>query len=71
MDAKLLIDLLQVAMAFSSQDHNNKVTMEFHDRNQPFAIRTKSDEGQEFSGLIVPLVGTEKAEQPREQAQAA
>ena len=54
-DAKLLIDLLQVAMAFSSQDHNNKVTMEFHDRNQPFAIRTKSDDGQEFSGLIVPL----------------
>jgi hypothetical protein len=47
--------------------------MEFHDRNQPFAIRTKSDEGQEFSGLIVPLVGTEEAQQPREhkQAQAA
>ena len=69
-DAKLLIDLLQVAMAFSSQDHNNKVTMEFHDRNQPFAVRTKSDEGQEFSGLIVPLVGTEEARQPREQPQA-
>jgi len=72
-DAKLLIDLLQVAMAFSSQDHNNKVTMEFHDRNQPFAIRTKSDEGQEFSGLIVPLAIPEEAQQPREhkQAQAA
>jgi DNA polymerase III sliding clamp (beta) subunit (PCNA family) len=70
-DAKLLIDLLQVAMAFSSQDRNNKVTMEFHDRNQPFAIRTRSDEGQEFSGLIVPLVGTEEAQQPRDQAQAA
>jgi hypothetical protein len=68
-DAKLLIDLLQVAMAFSSQDHNHKVTMEFHDRNQPFAIRTKSDDGQEFSGLIVPLVGTEEAQQPREQRQ--
>jgi hypothetical protein len=69
-DAKLLIDLLQVATAFSSQDHNNKVTMEFHDRNQPFAIRTRSDDGQEFSGLIVPLVGTEEAQQPREQPQA-
>jgi hypothetical protein len=69
-DAKLLIDLLQVAMAFSSQDHNNKVTMEFHDRNNPIAIRTRSDDGQEFSGLIVPLVGTEEAQQPREQPQA-
>ena len=38
--------------------------------NQPFAIRIKSDDGQEFSGLIVPLVGTEEAQQPREQAQA-
>src|SRR6516162_4259807 len=72
-DAKLLIDLLQVATAFSSQDHNNKVTMEFHDRNQPFAIRTKSDDGQEFAGLIVPLAIPEEAQQPREQqpAQAA
>ena len=69
-DAKLLIDLLQVATAFSSQDHNNKVTMEFHDRNQPFAIRTKSDEGQEFSGLMVPLAIPEEAQQPREQPQA-
>ena len=69
-DAKLLIDLLQVAMAFSSQDRNNKVTMEFHDRNQPFAIRTKSDDGQEFSGLIVPLAIPEEAQQPREQPQA-
>jgi hypothetical protein len=47
--------------------------MEFHDRNQPFAIRTKSDEGQEFSGLIVPLAIPEEAQQPREHkpAQAA
>jgi hypothetical protein len=69
-DAKLLIDLLQVAMAFSSQDHNNKVTMEFHDRNNPIAIRTKSDDGQEFSGLIVPLAIPEEAQQPRGQPQA-
>jgi hypothetical protein len=69
-DAKLLIDLLQVAMAFSPADHNNKVTMEFHDRKDPFAIRTRSDDGQEFSGLMVPLVNTEEAQQPREQKQA-
>ena len=69
-DAKLLIDLLQVAMAFSPADHSNKVTMEFHGRNQPFAIRTKSDDGQEFSGLIVPLAIPEEAQHPREQEQA-
>src|SRR5262249_29706126 len=51
------------------QDHNNKGTMEFHDRNQPFAVRTKSDEGQEFSGFIVPLAIPEEAQQPREHKQ--
>jgi hypothetical protein len=72
-DAKLLIDLLQVALAFSPADHSNKVTMEFHDRKDLFAIRTRSDDGQEFSGLIVPLAIPEEAQQPREQkpAQAA
>ena len=38
--------------------------------NQPFAIRTKSDDGQEFSGLIVPLAIPEEAQQPRGQPQA-
>src|SRR5262249_39790620 len=33
-DARLLIDLLHVGLAFSSQDHNNKVTMELHDGTQ-------------------------------------
>jgi hypothetical protein len=65
-----LLDLLQVAMAFSPQDHSNKVTMEFHDRKDPFAIRTRSDDGQEFSGLMVPLAIPEEAKQPREQKQA-
>jgi hypothetical protein len=55
-DAKLLIELLQVASAFSSEDHNHKVTMEFYDSARPFVVRTRSDEGQEFTGMAVPLV---------------
>jgi hypothetical protein len=55
-DAKLLIDLLQVASAFSSEEHNHKVTMEFYDPSRPFVVRTCSEEGQEFTGMAVPLV---------------
>jgi len=55
-DAKLLIELLQVASAFSSEDHNHKVTLEFYDPVRPFMVRTRSDEGQEFTGMAVPLV---------------
>jgi hypothetical protein len=55
-DAKLLIDLLQVASGFSSEEQNNKITMEFFDSSRPFVVRSRTDEGQEFTGMLVPLV---------------
>ena len=57
-DAKLLIDLLQVAADFANGDDCRRVTLDLHDPKKPIAVRTKSESGQEFTGLIVPLVPT-------------
>jgi len=55
-DAKLLIDLLQTAVAFSSADENNRVTMNFYDAKRPFVVRSSTAEGPDFLGMAVPLV---------------
>ena len=55
-DAKLLIELLQTAMAFSSPDQNNRVTIEFYDAKRPFVVRSSTDDGPDFLGMAVPLV---------------